>query len=144
MTARYVIEAKTDKTDASKEETTTILRSLLGEYFKQRVRQETKEFEVYELVVNKAGPRLKALAKQEHAHCKRVNTFVCAMTNPAQLAKSLNHIVGRPAIEKTGVEGRYQFLLAFDTHAYMDGRPLGALTSGLGKDVGGTSGSWVC
>ena len=94
-TAWYVIEAKTDKTDASKKETTTMLRSLLAEHFKLRVRQETKEFEVYELVVNKAGPKLKALAKQEYSHCKKKNTFVCGMTDPAQLAKSLNDIVGR-------------------------------------------------
>ena len=125
----YVIEAKTDKTAASKEETTTMLRSLLAEHFKLRVRQETKEFEVYELVVNKIGRKSKVLADQEDPHRKRENTFVSGMTDPAQLAKSLNQIVGRPAIEKTGIEGRHQFLLAFDTRACMDGTLLGGYDS---------------
>jgi uncharacterized protein (TIGR03435 family) len=125
----YVIEAKTDKTAASKEETTTMLRSLLAEHFKLRVRQETKEFEVYELVVNKTGRKSNVLADQEDPHRKREITFVCGMTDPAQLTKSLNHIVRRQAIEKTGIEGRYQFLLDFEIRACMDGTPLGAYDS---------------
>src|ERR1035441_5805921 len=72
----YAIEAKTDKTDASKEEMTAMLQTLLADRFKLQVRQETKEFDVYNLVVDKGGPKLKPLAKGEDFHCTRDNTFV--------------------------------------------------------------------
>ena len=122
-TDRYYIEAKTEKTDASKEEMTAMLQTLLADRFKLRVRLETKEFPVYDLVVNKGGPKLKPLAKGEGFHCTRDNTFACGITSPAGLAGSLRGIVGRPVMDKTGIEGRYEVLLDFDTYAYMGGTP---------------------
>jgi uncharacterized protein (TIGR03435 family) len=98
----YLIEAKTDKTDASKDEMAAVLKSLLADRFKLQVRQETKEFDVYNLVVAKGGPKLKSLAKDEDQHCTRDNTFVCGITNPEQLARSLKYRVGRPVMDKRG------------------------------------------
>ncbi len=122
-TDRYYIEAKTEKTDASKEEMTAMLQTLLMDRFKLKVRQETREFPVYNLVVDKGGSKLKPLAKGEDFHCTRDNTFVCGITNPAQLAGSLKSIVGRPVIDKTGIEGRYDVLLDFDTYSAMGRTP---------------------
>jgi uncharacterized protein (TIGR03435 family) len=120
----YAIEAKTEKTDASKEEMTAMLKSLLADRFKLQVRQERKEFDVYDLVVDKGGPKLKPLAKGEtFPRCTRDNTVICGITNPAQLARWLTSVVKRPVMDKTGIEGRYAILLDFDTYAYMGGTP---------------------
>ena len=45
------------------------------------------------------------------------------MTSPAHLAKVLRRIVGRPVLDKTGIEGRYDVLLDFDTYVYSGGTP---------------------
>jgi uncharacterized protein (TIGR03435 family) len=119
---RYYIEAKTEKTDATKEEMTVMLQSLLADRFKLRVRQEMREFPVYDLMVNKGGPKLKPLAKGED-HCTGDNSVRCGLTSPAQLARFLTEIVGRPVMDKTGIEGRYDVLVDFDTYAYMGGTP---------------------
>ena len=74
-TDRYYFEAKTEKTDATKEEMTVMLRTLLADRFKLQVRQETREFQVYELVVNKGGPKLKALAKGENPTARGTTRF---------------------------------------------------------------------
>jgi len=119
----YSIEAKTDKTDASKEEMTAMLRSLLADRFKLQVREETKEFDAYNLVVDKGGPKLKPLAEGEDFHCTRDNTFVCGITNPARLAQSLKSFAGRPVLDKTGITGRYEMLLRFDTYSAVGRTP---------------------
>jgi uncharacterized protein (TIGR03435 family) len=116
-TDRYTIEAKTDKTDASQEEMRAMLQTLLADRFKLRVRQETKAFDAYNLIVNKGGPKLKPLAKGEDQHCTVNNSFVCGITDMGTLARSLKDMVGRPVIDKTGIEGRYNVLLDFDTYS---------------------------
>ena len=122
-TDRYLIEAKTEKTDASKAEMGAMLQTLLGDRFKLRVRQETREFPVYDLVLDKGGPRFKPLAKGEGLHCTRDNTFLCGITSPADLARALQSVVGRPVMDKMGIEGRYELLLNFDIYAYSGGTP---------------------
>jgi uncharacterized protein (TIGR03435 family) len=121
----YFIEAKTDKTDASKQDMTAMLKSLLADRFTLQVRQETKDFDVYDLVVDKGGPKLKPLKEGEDFHCTRDNTFACGITNPAQLARSLKSIVGRPIMDKTGIEGRYNHAADFNVYEYSGGTPPG-------------------
>ena len=116
-TDRYYIEAKTEKTDATKEEMTAMLQTLLTDRFKLRVRQETRDLTVYDLVVDKGGSKLKPLAKGEPQPCVRGRDFVCGMTSPEQLALSLRYFAGRPVIDKTGLEGRYDVQLDFDMYS---------------------------
>jgi uncharacterized protein (TIGR03435 family) len=122
-TDRYFIEAKTDKTDASKQEMTAMLKSLLADRFKLKVRQEMRDFDVYDLVLDKGGWKLKPMAKGEDFHCTRDNTFVCGITNPAQLANALKNILRRPVMDKTGIDGRYEVLLDFDNYEFSGGTP---------------------
>jgi uncharacterized protein (TIGR03435 family) len=116
-TDRYYIEARTEKADATKPEMTAMLQTLLADRFKLRVRQETRDFPVYDLVVDKGGPKLNPLAKGENQQCVRGRDFVCGMTSPAQLANSIRPFAGRPVIDKTGLEGRYDVQLDFDTYS---------------------------
>jgi uncharacterized protein (TIGR03435 family) len=93
-----------------------MLQTLLADRFQLKVHRETKETPVYELVVGKNGPKLKASS----ADAKGRN-FVSAnsagmhmeATNGTmdQLARQLSVTAGRPVIDKTGLTGYYAYTL---------------------------------
>jgi len=114
---RYVIEAKAESADAGKTEMNMMLQSLLADRFKLKLRRETKDFDVYALVVDKSGPKLRPLKDGEASGCGRDNSFMCGITTVAQLAKMLQYTVGRPVLDKTGLDGRFDVLLDFDTYS---------------------------
>jgi uncharacterized protein (TIGR03435 family) len=116
-TDRYNIEAKAANPDATKDEINGMLQSLLAERFQLKVHQETKDISVYDLVVDKDGPKLTPLKEGEDPGCTRDNTEVCGMTSPADVARSLRGVVGKPVIDRTGISGRYKVLLTFDVYS---------------------------
>ena len=113
----YDIEAKAASPDATKEEITVMLRSLLTERFKLRVHQETKEFPAYNLVVDKNGPKLRPLKDGEKSLCGRDNSNSCGTRTTAQLANNLHYTLGGPVFDKTGLEGKFDILLLFDVYS---------------------------
>jgi uncharacterized protein (TIGR03435 family) len=114
---RYQIEAKAGSVDASKSDINLMLQSMLTDRFKLQLRREMKEFPIYNLVVDKSGPKLRPLAKGEASRCARDNSVICGMTSTAQLANYLKIFAGRPVMDKTGLDGRYDVLLDFDTYS---------------------------
>jgi uncharacterized protein (TIGR03435 family) len=113
----YDIEAKAASADATKVDMTLMLRSLLTDRFKLRFHQETKEFSVFNLVVDKSGPKLAPLKDGEKSGCTGTNSNVCGMRTTAQLANNLHHAVGGPVFDKTGIEGNFDILLLFDVYS---------------------------
>ncbi len=115
---RYDIEAKAGNPAAGKDEMLPMLQSLLADRFRLRLHRETREFPVLHLVVDKNGPKLRALKEGEAPTCRRGDlvAFVCGMDAVPQLAKSLQSIVGRPVLDKTGLSGRFDMFLDFDTY----------------------------
>lgn len=111
----YDIEAKAGNADAGKPEMTEMLQSLLADRFRLKVRRETRDFPVFDLVVDANSSKLKLLKDGEASGCRRDNSFACGYTNIAQLAKALEHFVGRPVLDKTGLNGKFDLLLDFDT-----------------------------
>ncbi len=101
---------------------TAMLKLLLADRFRLQLRLETQISRVYDLVVDKGGSKLKALADGGKPRCTR-DTVPCGITDPAGLAHSLKYIVGRPVMDRTGINGRYEILLDFDTFAYRGGTP---------------------
>jgi uncharacterized protein (TIGR03435 family) len=115
---RYDIEAKAASADATKEDMTLMLRSLLTDRFKLQFHQEAKEFTAWNLVVDKNGPKLAPLKDGEKPMpCTITNTNVCGMRTTAQLANNLHYAVGGPVFDKTGLEGNFNILLIFDAYA---------------------------
>jgi uncharacterized protein (TIGR03435 family) len=112
----YDIEAKAPGT-AARPEMTLMLQSLLIDRFKLQLRHTTKDLAVYELRVDKNGPRLKPLQNGEASQCSRDNSFSCGIETPAQLAKSLRYLMDRPIIDQTGLDGRFDILLDFDVYS---------------------------
>ena len=114
-TDRYDIEAKSEDPAAGKPEMTVMLQSLLADRFKLKFRRETRDVPVYDLVVGKSGLKVKPLKDGEASACRKDNSFACGITNPTQLAKSLRPFAGRPVLDKTGLEGKFDLLLNFDS-----------------------------
>lgn len=91
------------------------LKTLLADRFQLVVRQETKEMPIYALVQAKNGSKLKVsdpdnLGKQQGISMRPGE--ISGMFGPVRfLADSLSNIVGRPVIDKTGLDGKYDWKL---------------------------------
>jgi uncharacterized protein (TIGR03435 family) len=116
---------KTLKPEEQTDRTRQMLQALLAEYFHLKVHHDTKPLAVYSLVVEKNGLKVKQVMPvgETGAADRNATSFVadgrfvgqCSM---AQLAHFLDvgHIASdRPVIDETGIEGKYQFNLAWDT-----------------------------
>jgi uncharacterized protein (TIGR03435 family) len=94
-----------------------LLQSMLEDRFHLKVHRETKELPVYALVVAKNGPKLKATNIQSADPCKIYGTSGggnryqgCTV---AILAGYLPLGLGRVVLDRTGLEGRYDFTLEY-------------------------------
>jgi uncharacterized protein (TIGR03435 family) len=118
-----------------------MLRGLLAERFRLKIRREEEEIPVYALTVAKGGFKLKPM---EAGACREVDTSkgisMAEMRAPGQKPLCVNHvglngpnftmdaagstmhrfalglggmILGRPVVDKTGISGEYMFHLEF-------------------------------
>jgi uncharacterized protein (TIGR03435 family) len=91
-------------------------QELLTDRFKLALHRDTQELPVYELVVLKAGPKL-AKSKgdpngmPEQRGGARAMTFT--NTSMVDLALMLEFMMDRPVLDKTGLEGRFDFVLGW-------------------------------
>jgi uncharacterized protein (TIGR03435 family) len=95
-----------------------MLQSLLEDRFKLALHRETKEEQVYELVVAKGGPKLKENSLPDAAG--RVGLFgtgrgqITSTAMPiSALANFLSQQLGRSVIDKTGLGDKYNFTLTY-------------------------------
>ena len=112
-TDRYEINAKAEGGDIGRDAIRPLLQSLLEERFQLKMRRETKDAPVYELVTAKGGPKLKASEAGEGRDQVRMGRgFVQAQSaTVASLANVLANQLGRSVVDKTGLTGRYDFKL---------------------------------
>lgn len=127
----YDVDAKVEGSP-SDDEIRLMFQSLLEDRFKLRVHHETREMEVYKLVVAKNGPKLTPAApgdfkttiggdkpmvlrkktigiisEKEGAHLVGKGATI------AELATSLIGALGGPVIDSTGIEGNFDFDVLF-------------------------------
>src|SRR6266853_1924352 len=81
-TDRYDIEAKAASTNADRNEMLPMLKSLLADRFKLQLREEPRDVPVYHLVVDRSGPKLRALRDGEAPPCRAGGSFICGITTP--------------------------------------------------------------
>jgi uncharacterized protein (TIGR03435 family) len=89
-----------------------MLQTLLAERFKLAVHRETRMLPVYELVVGKNGPKLTPAKSGGRSSTNSSNGNVTATSvSMAELAHQLSRTraIGRPVIDKTGIEGEFDF-----------------------------------
>jgi uncharacterized protein (TIGR03435 family) len=110
-TERFDIVAKT----ASGSPEPIMMQALLADRFKLAAHTDTKEFQVYALIVAKNGPKMKKAApggdddmnsKPGHATARSVT-----MDHLAAFLSRPRMGLGRPVLDKTGLEGAFDFTL---------------------------------
>ena len=119
----YDVEAKAYK-PASKEELRLMLRPLLAQRFHLMVHRETKDLLVYELVVDKKGPKIQPVRDSEngagkpglrhfHGELQQLaNLLSVQLTIPVMDDPGTPGMAGRapiPVLDKTGLPGLYDF-----------------------------------
>jgi bla regulator protein blaR1 len=89
------------------------MRSLLSDRLQLVVRKETKEMPVYFLVVGKGGSKLQPAKDDGPQRGIRMQRGVMngMSAQVEMLANVLANFVGRPVIDKTGIEGKYDWKL---------------------------------
>lgn len=141
-TERFDVVAKVPP-GTSEEQFRLMLQNLLTERFQLKTHKESKEAQIYALVVGKGGPRLKEAEKLDPAaESDKVPEppkmgkdgmpqmpkggrgmmmtvgpkgmrMQTARSTVAQLADMLANQVGRPVVDQTGLTGEYQYALDF-------------------------------
>jgi uncharacterized protein (TIGR03435 family) len=112
-TARYDIVAKTEAGPTGDELFRERVRALLESRFGLVAHHETRELTSYVLTVAKGGSKLKAVAtpgEQLGFRGGAGHNRGFAITMP-MFAKELGRLMGRPVLDKTGLEGKYDYVL---------------------------------
>jgi uncharacterized protein (TIGR03435 family) len=107
----------------AREQQAAMLRSLLSERFKLTVHNETRGMRVYELVIGKSGPRIRATKDGEsavagagfhfHGDLRRfadllsIQLSIPATDNPGEPVRASRAPI--PVIDKTGLPGIFDF-----------------------------------
>jgi uncharacterized protein (TIGR03435 family) len=120
-----------------------MLQALLKDRFQLKFHNETKEMQVYDLVVGKDGHKLKPnTAGGENQQMMRMGRGQLSATGitVAGLAQQLTSALGRTVIDKTGLTGQFDFTLEFTpeaAHGGMPGLPPPPPGTITGTDAGG-------
>ena len=116
-TAHYDIVAKIDSGPTGDDLLRERVRSLLASRFGVVAHHENRELTCYVLTVAKGGSKLKAVAtpgEQLGFRGGAGHNRGFAVTMP-MFAKELGRLTGRPVLDKTGLEGTYDYVLEWST-----------------------------
>lgn len=95
-------------------QTQLMLQSLLGDRFALKFHHDTKELPTYDLTVAKGGSRMKRSASETGGHAEyssgKVEAAAVSMEN---FAMNLSFTAGRIVLNRTGLEGGYDFTLDY-------------------------------
>jgi uncharacterized protein (TIGR03435 family) len=116
-TARWDLNAKADKPYPI-EQLRIMLRQVLEERFQLKLRREMREMPVYELVVDKGGPKMPKHDASDIDHPPMgpgPNNRGMSGRNLAMnyLAISLSRVLDRNVVDKTGLDGVWDVVLDF-------------------------------
>ncbi len=115
MSEKYDIAGKSG-TAVSPDRMKLMLQALLAERMNLATHRGTKEMPVYALTVAKSGIKVAESAGEQKSTMKRMEgSLVFRDTSMRDLAGYLSTLVfvGRPVIDKTGMEGAFDFAIRF-------------------------------
>jgi uncharacterized protein (TIGR03435 family) len=94
-----------------------MVQRLLAERFNLKLAHSTKELPIYALMVVKNGPKFSQSASTDNAHAgfSSHNGDVTVKASTMRgFAEWLSVRVGRKVVDKTGLEGKYDFTMKYD------------------------------
>lgn len=118
----YDIEARTPgAVRPTHDEQMRMLRNLLADRFKLTFHREQKVFSIYELQIDKGGPKLKPSTSPADAPAALISTvYPQKIVMPARnvtmgdfVSILQRAVLDRPVVDKTGLAGRYDFDLTW-------------------------------
>lgn len=131
-TDRFNIDATAGR-EASRQEVMAMLRALLEERFRLKVRRDSHEGNIYELVIAKGTPKLKRSAAEtsyvrliRHTPPQLPGVRYSIAGQKATVANLVDHLmgtVGRPVVDRTGIEGEYDFTVEYAVEGHADEGP---------------------
>ena len=125
----------------------SLTRKLLEERFGLKVHRETKELSVYAITVAKGGEKMARSAgdpngtPDENESSNGGGQITMRMTNMSmgEFAPDLGYFLDRPAVDQTGLTGRYDFQLkwtADESRAPTDGTAPPGLFTAIQQQIG--------
>jgi uncharacterized protein (TIGR03435 family) len=109
-----------DRAEVSQDQYRTLIRALLADRFQLKVHWQTRQGDVYALVVAKNGPTLKVAtdpSKEPGLNTNKSSHLARMIGTNAPvfyLSSVLSNQVSHPVIDKTGLQGRYDWTLVWD------------------------------
>jgi uncharacterized protein (TIGR03435 family) len=123
----YAIQAKIDDATVEalkklspqdrSEQHRLMVQSLLAERFKLKVSHSTKELAIYALVLTKSGPKFSESAASgagQNGLSTNNGDLKAKELEISHFADWLSGIVGRKVVDKTGLQGKYDFTMKYD------------------------------
>jgi uncharacterized protein (TIGR03435 family) len=113
---RYDIMARAER-PVTVDQLKLMMRALLKERFGLEFHRERKEMTAYEMTVAKGGHKMKEAAADEKP--SRENTVISTIAKAItmrQFADFISQPLRMPVVDKTGLTGRYDFILNFTAY----------------------------
>lgn len=126
-TEKWDITAKCDdRSSHSFEDTHRMLENLLQERFALQIHRETEQIPAYILSVAKGGPKFKAREQDGQTNVQITgNSIRVEQGGLARMTQLLSAALGRPVVDRTGLNGLYDLSLQWDDAPIPDGGVLG-------------------
>ena len=112
---QFDIAAKSESSDATRDEIRSMLQTLLAERFKLVVHRETKEMLAYSLILAKGGSKLKVAAPDRKSGMADTvgpsgdRQTVFEASSLRVLVNMLANTLGSAVVDKTGLDGLYDY-----------------------------------
>jgi uncharacterized protein (TIGR03435 family) len=138
-TDKWDIEAKTDDRGMhSVEDTRAMLQNLLRDRFALQIHRETVQRPAYVLTIAKGGPKFKARDQGGQTNIQITgNSIRLERGELARMTQLLSAALGRPVVDRTGLDGLYDLSLQWDDAPIPEGGVLGRdVPAAPGKDHG--------
>lgn len=139
---RFDVSAKYPP-DTKAPERRLMLRALLGERFHLVAHTETREMQGYALVAAKSGFKLKPTESADTNESSngdgKILTYMAKGVTMAQVADTLGRRMGEFVVDRTGIQGKYEFTVRWSTddqNAAVDPDPAPSLFSALQEKLG--------
>jgi uncharacterized protein (TIGR03435 family) len=114
----FDIQAKAEGGPVATDQARRMLQTLLADRFQLQVHQESKAISVYELTVDRNGPKLKSTqpgseSKAASTLSRGVWTFNYTNLSMSDLVTRIASNFDQPLLDKTGLKGGYDFTLEY-------------------------------
>ena len=123
----YSFDARAENPDVGSDQIRAMVQTLLADRFKLAIRRETRESDVYRLLVGKSGSKLKDANGGRRNYLNWTGpgqvTFT-EMTSLVSLSAILASFLGAPVLDETGLKGTYNYSLEFADPRLADSREL--------------------